>query len=188
MNHSRLTDYSEGVAQCLNQYKDWRYFLTIAYHKPIGLEKAWGLTRKYISRIVSKNKQILFIKLEGGDYTGNSPKHYHFHCLIGDSGIRFPGRDSIEMKLNQIKISEALEAGYNVDSSEVSFDIQDVDGKPDLLRYATKIQGSSTIPDNKYFLGEGGFRYWTSPGLRHKWSDDKDKTSFNDLSPVCNDH
>ena len=172
MSYLRTKKYRNKICEGISRYPDWKYFLTIAYHSPITFEKAWFLTRKFLKKIVSKDKQILFVKLEGGSYKIGHQLHFHFHILIGDNGIRHKSASAIKSCLLETKDDLAMNAGYEWKSdSQISFDIQNSDYHQRLFDYSTKIQTNVRIPDNAHFLGEGGFRFWISPGFRNWWAD-----------------
>jgi hypothetical protein len=189
MNDLQLNRYGLGVCQEIKKHRDWRYYLTVVYRKPISLDKSWKLTKKYLMRIVKKNEQVLFVKAEGRGYSGPEQQDYHFHILISDSGIRYDDLDAIRSKLTEITVPEALKMNYQISKpDQVEFDIQDIYGDYGLTSYVTKIQNAEIRPDHKDFLGERGFRYWMSPGYKKTWGEIENQNSFNDLSSLSSDH
>ncbi len=163
----KTVKYSRDVCDLISRYPNWRYHLTVGYHFRSSFEHVWGITRRMLADTVVKNKQHIFVKLELGEWGEGIEEHFHFHILIGQPGLRYDDKTRMKKRLEELQCVASSSGAIPREKPNVmSMELQEVDDRHFLYRYATKVEDHPNFPDIAQFFGEEGFKFWLSPGFR----------------------
>lgn len=168
----KINNYRRAVLETVASFPDWKNFITIAYCTPLSPKRAWKMTRSLLKKVASPNRQMFFVKAEGGKYSpsGIQTSNLHFHILAGEPGLRYATLNELEKSLLCSRSEAAKTVGYsNKSGDDIRIDVQEVDYRFNLFDYVTKTRDCADFSAIPGFVGDGSFTYWISPKFRRWW-------------------